>query len=409
MSSIKKSIIYSSISQIMRYAAPLIVYPVLVRTLGVSGFGQFSTILATGMVCAVFVEFGYGLMSVRELTDNHKNVGAEVVKLLIYGRFTTLVFTGIFLSASTWLGYISMNLSETVAALSIAIAYGMSASWYYISVESTGKLASIDLLCSLVTFLFIIIGVDNEDDYLFSIYMFSLPLIIASIIGHLLSIQHYKISSLCPKGLLLSLKESFNFFLFTGFPSISNRWGIIALSIWSSPIHVVYYSAAEKLATAAINTTVPICRVLLPRVNKIRQNNEYNGVRFLKRIIIASAAFYFSAAIICIFMSKIIMSLIYGDNLRDGYFVLSALMAMVPFAATSRVLVQVGLVPFGRERIAAVSSVIGTVIFVILTYLGSTYGAEYVAVCKLIIEFILLSIYIVTFLQISKIYITKDN
>lgn len=403
MARLRSNLAFASVSQILRYAAPLLVYPYLARTLGVQGFGEFSTIMAVGLMCSVFVEFGYGLMSVRELASGDRKATSGVVFELCLGR--GIMFLTVAAGLAVTCHYVDLlpDWRSYLAALAIALVYGYSASWYYIAMERAKALAALDLCCSLATFALILFLVRGPADMLLAVCIFAVPLFLIAVYGHVQAVRTYGFHPVPIRSLFASLAQSLRFFFFTGFPSLTNRWSVVALAIWSDPLQVVYFSAGEKLATAAINTTVPITRVLLPRISRMMSCDPARTYREIRKCVAIVGGFYLAASIATMALSKLIFTVMFGSELAAGYPVFAAQMAMVPFAAASRVLVQAGFTTFKKEGFCAVVFVASTLAYIMASALAAHGGGGMgVALARAAIELIVFAIFIRSFVQMGK-------
>lgn len=386
MSSIRSNLFFASISQGLRYLAPLAAYPLLTRRLGVEAFAQFSTLLAVGMVSALFVEFGYGLHSVRELAAREGNEAASTVGILCTGRAITLAITA--LSLIIFFIIRDQSLSDYAFALSVAVAYGFSASWYFIAMEDSRTLALIDLLSALSTLALVWLYVSGPSDVGVAMACISLPLVIANAYGHACAIRRLGFKLPALRDAAASIRNSAYFFFFTGFPSITGRWGVIAVSISSSPSQIAVFAAADKVVTAAINSTVPISRVLLPRVARAAVTDMKHALSTINKMLCGTAALFSTCAIATCLLSQPVLEFLFkGENLgSDGLGIFVAQILVIPVAACARLLTQVGLVSFKLERIAAVASILVAIIYVPVAFsVGSSGNSPIIIVILRII------------------------
>ena len=403
MARLGSNLAFASISQILRYAAPLLIYPFLTRTLGVKAFGEFSTVMAVGLMCSVFVEFGYGLMSVRELASGDRKATAGVVFELCLGR--GIMFLAVAAGLAVTCHYVDLlpDRSSYCAALAIALVYGYSASWYYIAMERSKALAALDLCCSLVTFALILSFVRSPDHALLAVWIFAIPLFLIAAYGHVQAVRSYGFHLVSLRALFASLAQSLRFFFFTGFPSLTNRWSVVALAIWSDPLQVVYFSAGEKLTTAAINSTVPITRVLLPRISRMMAGNPAAAYREIGKFVGVVGGLYLGASLFTMALSKLIFTLMFGAKLAAGYPVFAAQMAMVPFAASSRVLVQAGFTTFKKEGFCAAIFIASTLAYIAAsTLLAHDGGGIGIASARAVVELVVFAIFIRSFVRLGK-------
>ncbi|EEN5780012.1 oligosaccharide flippase family protein, partial [Salmonella enterica] len=60
MASTKKNILYLAISQGSNYLLPLLIYPVLIRTIGINEFGKVTFAIVIMQMFFLIIDFGFG-------------------------------------------------------------------------------------------------------------------------------------------------------------------------------------------------------------------------------------------------------------------------------------------------------------------------------------------------------------
>jgi O-antigen/teichoic acid export membrane protein len=245
--------------------------------------------------------------------------------------------------------------------------------------------------------------VKGPDHALLALWLFTCPLLIAAAYGHILARNVYGFSFTSLRALIASLALSLRFFFFTGFPSLTNRWSVVALAIWSDTFQVVYFAAGEKLTTAAINMSVPMTRVLLPRIARMIQGEPSRAYCEIKKFVGLIGAFYVGATIVTIAISRVIFPIMFGSELAEGYRVFATQMLMVPFAATSRILVQVGLTTLRKEGFCALVFIISTLVYLAISSLIAPIGGGIgIALTRAAIEIIIFALFVATFVRAGK-------
>lgn len=405
MASINSNLAFAVFSQALRYVGPLAAYPILTRRLGVDAFAAFSTLVAGGMVAALFVEFGYGLHSVREIAAKGSKGAGSIVGTLCAGRLLTFLATALVLAGINLVGGAHQWWQPYALTLALGLAYGFSASWYFIAIENTRTLALIDLVCTAVTVAAVWILVRSPDDVTAAILSIATPLLVANLYGHHRAVKALGLSLPNLVNLVRSMADSAHFFFFTGFPSITGRWAVIAASISSSPIQIAVFAAADKILTAAVNTTVPISRVLLPRVAKMATDEPASAMRTVHIMLASCGALYIVGSIACIALSEPILQLLFPQSrVSVDTSIFIAQMSIVPIAACIRLLNQVGLVSFRRERVCALISIVVAGVFIPASFwLGAQdYDAMAIVALRITLELSSLAVLLMYFAGLKR-------
>lgn len=73
-----------AISQGVNYILPLLIYPLLIRTLGIEKFGGVSLSIAVMQVLLLVVEYGFGYSATKLVAINHldKNYTSQIFQKL---------------------------------------------------------------------------------------------------------------------------------------------------------------------------------------------------------------------------------------------------------------------------------------------------------------------------------------
>ncbi len=339
-------------SHVLRYLAPLLAYPILTRTLQPDGFAQFALILATSLILSQCIEFGFGLMGVREITQAQGTQTKVVVGEIIYGRMATALVTicGYLLV----LPFIPIpELRDPVsigATLFLATAYGFSSSWYYISIERAPALALQDIICSATTLVLIVLLVKQPGQATLAISFFALPLWLGVLYGHVRAVRQLGIQRPTTRELGMSLSASARFFILTGASSIINRLSVLFLGALSSPAQVAFYAAGERLVTAAVNATAPFIRVLVPRISNLVMRDPPAARAIFRRAALLLTLAFTAGAIGAAVLSPWLVPWFFGASMAGAVPIIIAQMAILPATVANRTIGMLALVPLHEEK-----------------------------------------------------------
>lgn len=389
----------------MRYSAPLLSYPILTRALGTEGFAQFSLILASALVLSQFIEFGFGLMGVREIAQSSKEKSRIVSGEIVFGRIANLA-----IAASTYAFIVQLIPIEElqswpaiIATVILATAYGMSSSWYYISIERAVTISIIETCAVVSTLALVVVFIATPQDALLACYLFALPLWLASIFGHIAALRDFGIRLPSLTDLITSFKRSYQFFILIAVTPIVNRIALLSLGAFSTPQEVAYYAAGDRLLTAAVNATVPLVRVLVPRISSLVTTAPDRARRLFFRSLIGIVLFFSLTAILVAAISPVAFPLFFGIGLAGAVPVFMAQMVILPASVSNRAIGMLGLVPMHREKVyQRMTLIIGIASLCFLPFAAAFGGGIWVALSRAFFEAVLAASCFVVLLRIGR-------
>lgn len=305
-------IVFNVLSHLIRYISPLLLYPYLLRTLDTANFAAFSFILASGMIVAALVEFGFGLLTIRDLSASTEKMKSTIVGIIFSGRITCAFFVvlGLFLfntSVDVW------THQDLILIVVVALSYGFIPVWFYVGTGRSRRAALLDVVCAVAAFISTLIFVTEPDEYDVALLCISSPLAVYGLWGSYSAISTLGFNIPRWSALLRAFRGAFYCFLIVGLPNISARWTLIALNGYASVEQVAAFAVSERLVSAALGLTNPIFRVVMPRLSK---SNELSVAvikkKFLRLLVILSAVFGVGVVFSYIFKRYIIF-VFYGD------------------------------------------------------------------------------------------------
>ena len=132
-------------AHVARYVAPLLLYPVLTRRLGLDGFGVYAAGLALALIVAVVVDYGLSLAGPRDIAADVAGRGVVVGQALALRALliAPAVAAGFGLAMAT-----PALQGDTVAtAMAVVLGAGQGASllWYFQGVRDPAPAALLEV------------------------------------------------------------------------------------------------------------------------------------------------------------------------------------------------------------------------------------------------------------------------
>ncbi|AXC65819.1 hypothetical protein DOE63_09685 [Salmonella enterica subsp. diarizonae serovar 59:z10:-] len=103
MASTKKNILYLAISQGSNYLLPLLIYPVLIRTIGINEFGKVTFAIVIMQMFFLIIDFGFGYSATKYVALNYNDkdflshyfVKVTAARLLFFIGTLIILFIGL--------------------------------------------------------------------------------------------------------------------------------------------------------------------------------------------------------------------------------------------------------------------------------------------------------------------------
>lgn len=354
MSQFRRSIIFSTVAQILRYGAPLAFFPHLTRFLGDIEFARFALAYSVALVAGQLIEFGFGLSGVRALAEAKSNpqAASEVVSDVLLGRGLLLAVTVIIgiISLIFFQSSLPMSTIGCLALILLSMSLGFTPSWYYIGREKAALYAGMEAAATTAQFVLIVSLIHRGSSAEIALVFLATPWLLVCLIGNVTAIADLGIANATLCRLKLSFNQSFRFFCFTSLPQIFARSNIFFLGLMSSGQQVAYYAVGERLLYAAVNMTTPVTRVLLPRTITLYRNDLKIGAAYARRMATYLGGAFAFSAIFGAAISDWIVPFVFGKTMAPGVSIIAILLLTVAPMVASRLTGMLFLVPLHQER-----------------------------------------------------------
>ncbi len=378
--------------QVLVYVIPLITLPYLTRVLGVANYGLVNFAIAFNTYFQILTDYGFGLSAVREISvnrDDPERVSEIFSSVMIIKGVLTVVSFSMLLGIIMTVPRFSANWVIYVFAFGLVVGSTLSPMWFYQGMERMKYITLLNVLTNLIFLATIFIFIRGPSDYLYVPLLQSLGTITAGLISLWIIRTRFNVRfHLPPWGVIWEIfRDSTQFFLSRASVSIYTSSNSFFLGLFAGNAAVGYYSAAEKLYTAAQGLYSPLLQVTYPYMAKTRNKAFHRKVLRYSMIL---------NTVLCTFIiifAPHIIRLLFGAGYMPSAGVLRLLAVALMVVIPSILLGYPFLAVLGQQRYANGSVVVGSLIHLAMLLAVAPFMSIYiVALLVIITETIVLSI-----------------
>lgn len=378
-----------AVLQAMRYLIPFIVLPYVTPIIGVTHFGEIAVAYAIALIFQTVVNFSFDFIGARDVARNREDMGkvSEIVSTILCARIVLYVIAFVLLGGIV-LAVPKFREIWLLILISVATAFfSMHVSeWFFQGIEKMEHITIVNVISRVVYIVLIFTFIKEREDYLLYPIFNLLGFVMASMYSIVMMTRRYKCRLHIPpfSKILDSFKIGKDLFVNQVCMSLCINLPNILLGTISGSAAAGLYDAAGKLHNAGKHSIDVLNRTFFPFLS--RQMDKHTGYRRIN--------FFFSLllAVLLFFLAPLLIRLLYSDEFLPAIPLLRILAVSVFFTGISSAYGVNYLLLIGREKllrnITLTVTLLGVVLFVVLTYLYSTVGAA-VAVVILNVAFAL--------------------
>ena len=378
-----------AVLQAMRYLIPFIVLPYVTPIIGVTHFGEIAVAYAIALIFQTVVNFSFDFIGARDVARNREDMGkvSEIVSTILCARIVLYVIAFVLLGGIV-LAVPKFREIWPLILISVATAFfSMNVSeWFFQGIEKMEHITIVNVISRVVYIVLIFTFIKEREDYLLYPIFNLLGFVMASMYSIVMMTRRYKCRLHIPpfSKILDSFKIGKDLFVNQVCMSLCINLPNILLGTISGSAAAGLYDAAGKLHNAGKHSIDVLNRTFFPFLS--RQMDKHTGYRRIN--------FFFSLllAVLLFFLAPLLIRLLYSDEFLPAIPLLRILAVSVFFTGISSAYGVNYLLLIGREKllrnITLTVTLLGVVLFVVLTYLYSTVGAA-VAVVILNVAFAL--------------------
>jgi polysaccharide transporter, PST family len=383
-----------SLWQATNYLIPLITMPYMIRVIGTEKFGVVSLIQALHYYFIVFVDYGFSITSIRELSIAHD----DKKKLSLI--FSKTLFTKVLLLAISFIlvailillvPKFSLDYQAYFFGFLLVIGQMLFPIWFFQGVEQMKFITYLNLFSKVIFAGCLFLFIQEQNDYTWVIPIQALGVIIAALVGIFVIVSKFGIKIVFPgrKAIVNELKLGFPVFISNFSVTAYNSSNYLILGFFGGDMIVGVFSIAEKIMSLLRQILSMLSQAVFPRVCQMAVENHSALKLFWKKLMIPFAAVLLLLCLLIAYFAPQIISLIAGENLTETIDLLRIII-WIPIIVLFNIPFFLTLLAYERKRevmrILLASSIFSILVSFCLTYHFQAVGT---VTSLLITEFVI--------------------
>ncbi len=316
---------------------PLLIFPYLLRVLGISGFGVFTLVQTGIMYFDLLIAFGFGLTATQRIAVAKDNI--EIQKKIITAVYyiKILLFAASLiplLLCSLFIPYLQQNILLVLLAALYLLGNLLFPDWYFQGIQQMKNCTLITFISKTISFVLIIALVKQQNDMANAFFALAAGNIIAGITGFILLWRKIKINFKIPEKYFLAIlfKESSYVFASIILAPFYSSVNIFILQFFASPLIVGSYSIAQKIFSAASMLTSVVNNTFFPHLSQLYATSTDAYRKSIRKLLLLLGSVFLLLAVVQFFGAPVIIQLLVGKNNGEDISCAVIILRIISFA-----------------------------------------------------------------------------
>lgn len=387
--SLKRNIASLQLLQLSSFGIPLIVQPWLARVLGLEGYGHYNFIIAVMSYFVLLADFGFNWSATRELAIHRDNqLKRSAIVCTTYAAKALLAVAGFIglLTVVSVVDSLRPELSLLLMAYASVVGAVFAPVWYFQGMEAPHVTSFVDIGARLLAVPLILLAVRLPTDLFVAVTLTATTQLLIGVVGIGLLIKNGGIIWAMPalKDIAIRIRVGFPLFLSMSAVSLYTVSNSIILGLIAKHEQLAFFSAAQKLVSAACSVFVPINQALYPRISNSFHSKFSDGLRIVKLTLYVELAIGLSLTVLIFVFAERLSVGIFGAAYLPAARILRSLSVLPVLLACIGVFANLIMLPLGYDskhvRMVAGAAAINLIAIVPLVHLYGGNGAA-IAIC----------------------------
>ncbi len=297
-----RNFLYLFTNQFFNLIIPLLVFPFLVKTLGIAYFGLYSLAYAGIIYCFMVCDYGFNFSGSKYIAINRDD------KQKCDTAFSTILSLKLaiaFLVSAGWMVYILCNPRFDgfllFGTLFVGMIFGnaINIQWFFQGLEQLGWFSTVNSVIKLVSNVAILFVVKSRQDMYMVPMIYSTAFLLSGVvtIGIAVYVDKVRFRLFSFRNARLFLNEGMDYFITIGTTSFVFNGTIIILSFFEKSILIIgAFSALDRIIKILVSVYIPYSTAIYPRNMANFQESRERGTRS----VVKYGALALAASVLCI-------------------------------------------------------------------------------------------------------------
>lgn len=371
--SIKKNTVFNIIKSLSTVIFPLITFPYVSRVLGADNVGKVNFSSSIVSYVSLIASLGITTYAIRECSkvkDNESDLNklaSQIYSINIMSTIVAYIIIGIvILFAKPLYGYRSLILIQVVTVLFATLG----TDWINSAMEDFKYITIRTFIFQVLSIVLMVIFVREPSHF----YRYAMICVLSASGGNIVNIfyrrKYCKIVFTFSMDVKQHLKPIILVFSLVLSQTIYCNSDMTILGFIKGDYQVGLYSVAVRIYTIVNTMVASVALVVMPQMSKLFQNKNYDEINKLVRYAldcIVVIGFPIIAGIAC--MAPEVVEIIAGTEYAGSVPALRILMLSLLFSYLGGIIINVIMIPSGREKLCLKTSVISASINIVLNFI----------------------------------------
>lgn len=396
MKSLKNNFIYSSILTVSTYLFPLLVYPYISRTLGLSNIGIVNFVDNLVNYFVLISMMGITTVGVREIaaarSDKKKLSRTFIALLSLTGTTTLLALAALWIAMYTVPKLIPYQDLLYVGVIKLVFNLFLM-EWFFMGMEDFRYITNRSILIKCLYVMCVFLFIKDSSDYKIY-YILTTSMVVANALVNLIysrKFVHYSF-----KGINIQpfRKAFFIMGIYVLLTNVYTSLNPVWLGFVTNTDEVGYFTTATKLHNIIMAVLLSFTNILFPRVSNLLAEGKRE--EFWEKIDTSFDAiflFTFPTVTFMLIAGPELLHFVVGDGFEGSYLPLRIITPLVLIIGIEQILVIQILMAMHQDNIVLRNSFIGAVVTLLFNILlTANMGAVGSAVVWVIAECVIMGL-----------------
>ncbi len=380
---------------------PLLVFPYLVRVLGVEKFGMVAFAQAFSSYLMIITDYSFNLSATREVAIHRDDPGklSRLCGTVLAAKALLCLGCLVLLTAVVY-AVPAFRAERSLYLLSFGLVVGqwLFPVWFFQGMERMKYITYLNVGAKAVFTASILLLVREPGDYVYVNFIQGLGATLTGLVSLWVVRRKFGVRFARPARAAVGRELKEGFYMFTsGFAvNIYTYSNVFILGLTTNATVVGYYSMAEKVVAVLRQVLVVFSQAVYPHVCKLALQSQASVRQFFRKFFVPFAGLIGLCCVAVYFLSGWIVYFLTGTRL-PGVSLLIQLLSVVPFIVLLNIPAYQTLLAYNLKKSYSSVLIAGSLLNLGLNYLLSRlHGAAGTAYAVIITElFITLGLYLV--------------